>query len=260
MNKLFKKDSGEEHNFWMSYTDLMSGFLIVFIVVSAVLFNYVSEKTKELDEAALKYNQARTELEKASHNNDELKAKVDSLNQKDMKNLIAEYEDLAGIKGDINVVVNKSKGSIALYHKNNEELFGKGEDKPLKALKEFLNEYGKGIIAKTMKLKQKYPNIELRIEGHTDPDGQYGQEYGGDASFVYNMGLSSKRANSIYSYLYNSQKVSLNEQEKAFLRNNAISVGYSFSERIKNGTHSNRIAYEYLDDASRRIEFRIIAK
>lgn len=29
MKKLFKKDSGEEHNFWMSYTDLMSGFLVV---------------------------------------------------------------------------------------------------------------------------------------------------------------------------------------------------------------------------------------
>ena len=24
MKKLFKKDFGEEHNFWMSYTDLMS--------------------------------------------------------------------------------------------------------------------------------------------------------------------------------------------------------------------------------------------
>lgn len=251
MNKLFKKDSGEEHNFWMSYTDLMSGFLIVFIVVSAVLFNYVSEKTKELDEAALKYNQALTELKKS-------KAKVDSLNQNDMKNLIAEYEDLAGIKGDINVVVNKLKGSIALYPINNKKLFNEGEAKPLDALKKFLNEYGKGIIAKTMKLKQKYPNIELRIEGHTNPVGESGQEYGGDESFVYNMRLSSQRANSIYSYLYN--EVALNEQEKAFLRNYAISVGYSFSERIKDGTHSNRTAYGHLDDLSKRIEFRIISR
>lgn len=281
MNKLFKKDSGEEHNFWMSYTDLMSGFLVVFIILSAILFNHFTQKSNETDaakekydELIEKYNNAISKLENSGRDidsclvaNARLRSKtdslihvIDSLCKNDMKNLVLQYSEFAGIKGDIRVVVDKSKGSIVLYHKNNEELFSSGGIVPQKALKEFLNLYGKSIIAKTISLKHKYPNIELRIEGHTDPVGQYGQEYGGDASFVYNMELSSKRANSIYSYLYNSQKVSLNEQEKAFLRNNAISVGYSFSERIKNGTHSNRIAYKYLDNASRRIEFRIIAK
>lgn len=281
MKKLFKKDTGEEHNFWMSYTDLMSGFLVVFIILSAILFNHFSRKSGEAEESKImydslivKYNNAIEDLKNSGRDidsclvaNAELRTKtdslthvIDSLRKNDMKNLVLQYSEFAGIKGDIRVVVDKSKGSIVLYHRNNEELFSSGGSVPQKALKEFLNLYGKSIIAKTISLKQKYPSIELRIEGHTDPVGQYGQEYGGDASFVYNMGLSSQRANSIYSYLYNSQKVSLNEQEKAFLRNHAISVGYSFSERIKNGTHSNRIAYGYLDDASRRIEFRIIAK
>lgn len=281
MKKLFKKDSGEEHNFWMSYTDLMSGFLVVFIILSAILFNHFSRKSGEAEESKImcdslivKYNNAIEDLKNSGRDidsclvvNAELRSKtdslthvIDSLRKNDMKNLVLQYSEFAGIKGDIRVVVDKSKGSIVLYHKNNEELFSSGGSVPQKALKEFLNLYGKSIIAKTISLKQRYPSIELRIEGHTDPVGQYGQEYGGDASFVYNMGLSSQRANSIYSYLYNSQKVSLNEQEKAFLRNHAISVGYSFSERIKNGTHSSRTTYGHLDDASRRIEFRIIAK
>ncbi len=281
MKKLFKKDSGEEHNFWMSYTDLMSGFLVVFIILSAILFNHFSRKSGEAEESKImydslivKYNNAIEDLKNSGRDidsclvaNAELRSKtdslthvIDSLRKNDMKNLVLQYSEFAGIKGDIRVVVDKSKGSIVLYHKNNEELFSSGGSVPQKALKEFLNIYGKSIIAKTISLKQRYPSIELRIEGHTDPVGQYGQEYGGDASFVYNMGLSSQRANSIYSYLYNSQKVSLNEQEKAFLRNHAISVGYSFSERIKNGTHSSRTTYGHLDDASRRIEFRIIAK
>lgn len=281
MKKLFKKDSVEEHNFWMSYTDLMSGFLVVFIILSAILFNHFSRKSGEAEESKImydslivKYNTAIEDLKNSGRDidscsvaNAELKLKtdslthvIDSLRKNDMKNLVLQYSEFAGIKGDIRVVVDKSKGSIVLYHKNNEELFSSGGSVPQRALKEFLNIYGKSIIAKTISLKQRYPSIELRIEGHTDPVGQYGQEYGGDASFVYNMGLSSQRANSIYSYLYNSQKVSLNEQEKAFLRNHAISVGYSFSERIKNGTHSSRTTYGHLDDASRRIEFRIIAK
>lgn len=281
MKKLFKKDSVEEHNFWMSYTDLMSGFLVVFIILSAILFNHFSRKSGEAEESKImydslivKYNTAIEDLKNSGRDidscsvaNAELKLKtdsltlvIDSLRKNDMKNLVLQYSEFAGIKGDIRVVVDKSKGSIVLYHRNNEELFSSGGSVPQRALKEFLNIYGKGIIAKTISLKQRYPSIELRIEGHTDPVGQYGQEYGGEASFVYNMGLSSQRANSIYSYLYNSQKVSLNEQEKAFLRNHAISVGYSFSERIKNGTHSSRTTYGHLDDASRRIEFRIIAK
>lgn len=287
MKKLFKKDSGEEHNFWMSYTDLMSGFLVVFIILSAILFNHFSRKSGEAEESKImydslivKYNNAIEDLKNSGRDidsclvaNAELRSKtdslthvIDSLRKNDMKNLVLQYSEFAGIKGDIRVVVDKSKGSIVLYHKNNEELFSSGGSVPQKALKEFLNLYGKSIITKTISLKQRYPSIELRIEGHADPNGirdkrtGYVPRYGSEDSFIGNMKLSSERANSVYSYLYNDKNVSLTEIEKEFLRNHAISVGYSFSERIKNGTHLDKTTYGYLDDASRRIEFRIIAK
>lgn len=287
MKKLFRKDPGEEHNFWMSYTDLMSGFLVVFIILSAILFNYFSRKSGEAevskimyDSLIVKYNTAIEDLKNSGRDidsclvaNAELKSKtdslthvIDSMRKNDMKNLVLQYSEFAGIKGDIRVVVDKSKGSIVLYHKNNEELFSSGGSVPQKALKEFLNLYGKSIIAKTISLKQRYPSIELRIEGHADPNGirdkrtGYVPRYGSEDSFIENMKLSSERANSVYSYLYNDKNVSLTEIEKEFLRNHAISVGYSFSERIKNGTHLDKTTYGYLDDVSRRIEFRIIAK
>lgn len=38
MSKISFKDSGEEHNFWQNYTDLMTGFLIVFIITSLVAY------------------------------------------------------------------------------------------------------------------------------------------------------------------------------------------------------------------------------
>lgn len=287
MKKLFKKDSGEEHNFWMSYTDLMSGFLVVFIILSAILFNHFLRKSGEAEESKIMYDSLIVKYDKAIEDlknsgrdidscsvvNAELKLKtdslthvIDSLRNNDMKNLVLQYSEFAGIKGDIRVVVDKSKGSIVLYHKNNEELFSSGGSVPQKALKEFLNLYGKSIIAKTISLKQRYPSIELRIEGHADPNGirdkrtGYVPRYGSEDSFIGNMKLSSERANSVYSYLYNDKNVSLTEIEKEFLRNHAISVGYSFSERIKNGTHLDKTTYGHLDDASRRIEFRIIAK
>lgn len=36
MSKINFKEEGEQHNFWQNYTDLMSGFLIVFIITSIV--------------------------------------------------------------------------------------------------------------------------------------------------------------------------------------------------------------------------------
>lgn len=39
MRKIKFKENGEEHNFWQNYTDLMSGFLIVFIIASLVAYN-----------------------------------------------------------------------------------------------------------------------------------------------------------------------------------------------------------------------------
>ena len=39
MKRLTFHNDGEEHNFWQNYTDLMSGFLIVFIVASLVAYS-----------------------------------------------------------------------------------------------------------------------------------------------------------------------------------------------------------------------------
>jgi hypothetical protein len=46
MSKIKFRDSGEEHNFWQNYTDLMSGLLIVFIIASLVAYNQYKQKEK----------------------------------------------------------------------------------------------------------------------------------------------------------------------------------------------------------------------
>lgn len=44
MSKLDFKNSNEEHNFWQNHTDLMSGFLIVFIIASLIAYKQYMEK------------------------------------------------------------------------------------------------------------------------------------------------------------------------------------------------------------------------
>lgn len=39
MSRLNLKGNGDEHNFWQNYTDLMTGFLIVFIIASLVAYS-----------------------------------------------------------------------------------------------------------------------------------------------------------------------------------------------------------------------------
>ena len=39
MGRISFRNNGEEHNFWQNYTDLMSGFLIVFIIASIVAYS-----------------------------------------------------------------------------------------------------------------------------------------------------------------------------------------------------------------------------
>lgn len=319
MKKLFKKSSGEEHDFWISYTDLMSGFLIVFIIVSIITMmtnRRLSDKIPQGEHVSLNNLEARVDtnryvindgfyiksegdtlsirinsmdvfrdstdilMDSLSIHNDSLTRELDSLkkvNQQmtreldsingnmDMQNLIKAYKKLfpnssgkGVVKGKVRVVVAEDKGSIVLYHKDvNGMLFESGEAYPLPALTDFLDQYGRAIVSKTMQLKNTYPNIELRIEGHTDPKGRKGDVYGGDDSFVYNMELSSHRANEVYTYLYELYSED-DSPERIFLRNHAISVGYSFSDRIKEGSHNKRDNVK--DNASRRIEFRIIAK
>lgn len=227
MNSLLKKDVGEEHNFWMSYTDLMSGFLVAFIIISAVMYKNYQDKTKESNAS--------------------------------LKNLIFEYEDVF-IMDDPSVKVefDEDRGSIILTHAVPDSfLFASGKAYFQKSLETYLNKIRKPLVQKTMTIwkEHNYKNVELRIEGHTDPNGIWlGTVRGSDESFLQNLDLSSQRANNVYHYIFNTP--SLTEEEKEFVKKNMISVGYSFSRRVR----SNDVADTQKDAMSRRIEFRIISK
>lgn len=260
MKKVFGKDTGEEHNFWMSYTDLISGFLIIFIVVSAILFNYVTNKSKELEEVISKYKRTLTELENSSSDidscllvNEKLKAKIDSLSRNDMKNLITQYRSVFTYDPNIKVTIDTNRGSIILTHQDlSRDLFVSGKDSVYGDLKLYLDKVGKSIVLKTMDLYNSgYENIELRIEGHTDPRWI---GYNEDDRFIMNLDLSSRRANNVYEYIL--KNTGLNASQKRFAKEHMIGIGYSFSHRLLDNNENDMSK----DPSSRRIEFRIISK
>lgn len=247
MSNLFNKHTDEDHNFWMSYTDLMSGFLAVFIIISMILYYQFDLKTKEAERTEQQYNVRLLELERV----------LDSIKKNDLKNQIMKYKDVFVYDDNVKVDFNAKRGSIILTHRNpNCYLFKQGESSMQPELRRYLDRIGKSMVLKTISIWEETGNkdMELRIEGHTDPTWRGKELRGTNISFTENLRVSSDRANNVYEYiLYNT---GLTKSQQDFVKKNMISIGYSFSSRVR----QNNVDDPIFDDESRRIEIRIISK
>ena len=242
----------------MSYTDLMSGFLIVFIIISLIFQSRIVPRDRVLPEGAVPLDTTRFESVPKGYIAG-LRNQLDSLQKKNISlvNVINEFEDILPVTDMVDREIDTNRGSIVLRGQNGRVLFqdfndvsnGQMMEDPMPVLRDYLRSYGKDLVRKTMELSDKYGrDIELRIEGHTDPNYRNGR--GTNESFLWNLDLSSKRAEKVYEVIFKM----LDPQEQLFAKKHMISVGYSFSSRLDDLNDSD------LDGRSRRIEFRIIIK
>lgn len=304
MGKLFRKNNSEEHDFWMSYTDLLSGFLIVFIVVSMIYYNQNSNRHPEIPNeqidsiAPILSHYSVRQLEDAanllnSYNHDKIDFLIrffDTFYVEDLQNwinilnnhsieeidsafIIMNHYSLKDIdeamekvkeKGDM-VIVNQefasvfnnvpkvetidSIGVIRFYPYNDNEMFPTGSSTMKENLRSRIQQIAKPFVEKAMAISQQYPNLEIRIEGHTDTRSDY----------MYNLKLSSQRAYSVYECIHDDSN--LTPQQKQFVEKQMISVGYSYAKPLDaNGVSLPYNSSEVDWDKSRRIEIRIISK
>ena len=288
MKRLFRKDRGEDHNFWMSYTDLLSGFLIVFIIASMIYYNksnnypfkYPQDKIDSLISCYEKMRLKGYDCDKLDSMIiwvDSLKemgfdrVRIDSIMPLLSKHSIKDLDDaIRNVnKGDM-IIVNREfasvfhnidgvktlddLGVIRFYPSEREtEMFKKNEADILPNLKIRLNKVAKPFIQKAMQLQREGGKIEIRIEGHADSRGIHsGNYYFYKDSFIDNLLLSSNRAIAVYNYIMN--KCNLNDEEKKFLKDNVVAVGYSYARPIRSANGNED------EDKSRRIEFKIISE
>ena len=236
MKRLFKKDHGEEHNFWMSYTDLLSGFLIVFIVASLLYNKMMQGYSREDIENMIEWHKNHANLVNINNDFKDVFEGIDGVKFMDKEGTIRIYPTYEGEKDSI--------------------LFETREAMIQPNLKSRLAVFGPRFIKKAMQLVKEGKNIaEIRIEGHTDTDGTFFGDTNSKGIFENDEGnllLSSRRAFMVYKYLYDNCCSS--QEEKEFVLSHMISVGYSSQKIIKG---DNNIEDK---DKSRRIEFRIISK
>lgn len=240
MKHLFGKDKGEEHNFWMSYTDLMSGFLIVFIVAT-MIYQQANSKyldlTNQLAKMGITVEQANEMLRDYI-----VKGNMVVINEE----FTSVFEGIDGVK------ILPDKGVIRFYPSGEKEMFENGKDILRPNLEVRVKAVGKAFVEKAMELQRRGNGIEIRIEGHADSRPYFGKY---DDPFVNNLSLSSQRAIAIYNCLM--EDCGLTQEEKQFVKKNVIAVGYSSARPV---TIDDLEEGGEDKDKSRRIEFRIISK
>jgi len=241
MKHLFGKNNGEEHNFWMSYTDLMSGFLIVFIIATI----FYQKKQNEVYNVLTKYGYNNVE--------DVVNMVNDYKARGNLTNINNEFKDLFKDLGIDSVKFDQLERSIRFYptfeKRNDSILFKTDKAIMMPNLKSRIKILGKPFVQKAIALSDSLPDLEIRIEGHTDTRG----------SFMHNLELSSDRAYSVYQYIHDSCGLTFEEQR--FVEKQMISVGYSYAKPLNHKGEIVPLDSRDVDwDKSRRIEFRIISK
>jgi len=209
----------KETNYWMSYADLMSAMLMVFVLLlSVIILDYKSDM-------------------------DEKQRQIDAVTNV-KNNIIADLtEEFKG--SNMNIEVDPQTGAIRfpgniLYEVNSSELSPEG----IKFLREFVPKYF-GIILQD-KFREDISSII--VEGHTDKDGSY----------LYNLNLSQDRAFSVVQEIYDENFVNFPEKtlSKDYLTSNGRSfmVPINNPDGTYNPDKSRRVEFLFRLKEDERIE------
>lgn len=218
-------DKEEPPNYWMSYSDMMSGLLLIFVLFLSISIFQFNEQSKLLTEQSeeIKIQQekidsiigVRTQLIEALK-----KQFKDSNLEIDIDSQTGAIRFSSGVFFDINKYTLKPSGKAYLS--------------------KFIPLYINVLLNKE---NSKYIS-EIIIEGHTDTNGTY----------MYNLDLSQKRAFEVTKYILSDEFKEITNEEKNRLRKIITANGRSFSNPIKN--KEGRVDL----DKSRRVEFKFRLK
>lgn len=209
-NPNIEYNSKEENAFSLSTGDLMAGLLFIFILLLMGALLQVQEKAEQDEEIVKRYDQIKTQL----------------------------YIDLQEeFKEDLTVWRATIDSSLCIRFQEPSMLFDEGLDVLKPNFKFILNDFFPRYIAVLSRPQYKDNIEEIRIEGHTNSNGDY----------YSNMKLSQDRTRAVLQYCFSL----MNEDDINWLRGLVTANGLSSSHLIltKDGQEDK--------DLSRRVEFRV---
>lgn len=199
----------EENAFSLSTGDLMAGLLFIFILLLMGALLQVQEKAEQDEEIVRRYDLIKTQL--YIDLQDEFK------------------EDLTIWRATIDSTLCIRFQEPAMLFDNNQAVL-----KPL--FKDILNDFYPRYINLLSRPQYKSNIVEIRIEGHTDSNGEY----------FHNMELSQDRTRAVLEYCFGL----MTEEQGIWAKKIITANGLSSSQPILiNGIEDKGL--------SRRVEFRV---
>lgn len=232
MRKVFrkKKKSKEATSYWISFSDLMSGTLIVFILL--FIFKLIdNQETMKQKEELIRQSMQDKQL---------MIEQMTDTRQEIIRKLEEEFK-----KESMDMQIDAKTGAITLSDSILFD-FGKSELKPEGRV--FLRTFMPKYIKNLMEDENIKENVsQIIIEGHTDNEGQASN----DNSFIYNLRLSQDRAFSVSEFIISE---GLNTNYKNDLKGVITANGRSYSSPVLNSDGSIN------NEKSRRVEIKFRLK
>lgn len=217
---MFWRTPEEPNNYWLSYTDLVTGFMIIFIVIALILFT----RTNEKDPLEGKYKEL-----------------VDVFSKKFWYFPEIEITDQATVRF---LIDGSQESPLFRLTKSSPTTYFRG------VLDKFVPLYYEEVFQLFKNSQDSFRIKEIRIEGHTDSKGDY----------LTNLELSSNRAFKVQAYvLRHPFFFSIDPEFEEFIKQNSIACGYSFSRLLDaEGRLTSESKGLEAADQSRRVEFRLM--
>ncbi len=250
--------SRQNMDYWMSYSDLMSGLLLVFIILLIGVL-YVSKhdmevKVKKLDEQAQQIEAEQKKLKAAEADLKHLNSGLSDVF--DVRTRLLERLREQFSNSDSEVTFDDATGAVRL---GSNILFDEGSDT--------LSKRGQQAIAKHMPvyLNALLSDPELRkevdqiiFEGHTNSN--YSGSSSAEAAYLFNLQLSQNRAYSAMTYVISSG-VATDFDAQPLLS----AIGFSHSrpildaDKIENKERSRRLEIKFrLKDEEAMARMRVL--
>lgn len=224
----FGKSNSNESN-WISFSDIMTGLMVIFMFIA---ISYIVEVQKKQQERDIIFEEFKATKE-------ELYAEL----EKEFKDDFKDWE----------VELDKD---LSIKFTNPDVLFQSGKSDIRPNFANILNEFLPRYFDILLQPKYKDKIAEIRIEGHTDmvPVSK------SDIPYIGNLELSQQRSTSVMKYFISSDYYkSLEENRRWWLLFNFTANGLSYGRTVDDNKEYTYVSKNKVNNEfSRRVEFRII--
>lgn len=227
---LSKKKTNSEESNWVSFSDVMTGLMVIFMFIAISYIMEVQKRQKERDEL----------FEEFQATKESLFLSLDSAFRDDFSRWKVELDK-----------------DLSIKFTNPEVLFASGQTEIRPYFQEILSEFLPRYFEIILQDKYKDKISEVRIEGHTDQVPAYNFD---NDPYIGNVKLSQLRSAQVLKYFREMEYFKNLPENKVSLLQfwitaNGLSYGRTLDDNKKLTAESN---LPVNNDFSRRVEFRII--